>query len=103
MGKRFRPWKIGQTLLLPPSVQDFVPKEHLSRFPVALVRGSLDLAAVTASYTSHLGQPPFDPRMLAAAPEWLQTSTNASPRLRQPRQRSKPRLRQGPAKSDASR
>ena len=31
MSKHFRPWNIDQTLLLPPSVQDFVPKDHVSR------------------------------------------------------------------------
>ena len=43
MSKHFRPWKIDQTQLLPPSVQDYVPEDHLSRFIVALVRESLDL------------------------------------------------------------
>ncbi len=66
MSKQFRPWKIDQTQLLPPSVQDFVPEDHLSRFIVALVRESLDLSAITGSYTSGLGQPPFDPAMMTA-------------------------------------
>ena len=66
MSKHFRPWKIDQTQLLPPSVQDFVPEDHLSRFVVALVRESLDLGAITGSYASALGQPPFDPRMMTA-------------------------------------
>jgi transposase len=66
MSKHFRPWKINQAQLLPPSVQDFVPEDHLSRFIVALVTESLDLSAITASYTSGLGQPPFDPRMMTA-------------------------------------
>ena len=66
MSKHFRPWKIDQSQLLPPSVQDFVPEDHLSRFIVALVTESLDLTAITASYTSALGQPPFDPRMMTA-------------------------------------
>ena len=66
MSKQFRPWKIDQPQLLPPSVQDFVPEDHLSRFIVALVAESLDLSAITASYSSGLGQPPFDPRMMTA-------------------------------------
>ena len=66
MSKHFRPWKIDQDQLLPPSVRDFVPKQHLSRFIVALVRESLDLSAITASYSSELGQPPFDPFMMTA-------------------------------------
>ena len=66
MSKHFRPWKIDQPQLLPPSVQDFVPEDHLSRFIVALAAESLDLSAITNSYTSSLGQPPFDPRMMTA-------------------------------------
>ena len=66
MSKHFRPWKIDQVQLLPPSVQDFVPKHHLSRFVVALVRESLDLSEITASYKGALGQPPFDPWMMTA-------------------------------------
>ena len=66
MSKYFRPWNIDQTLLLPPTVQDFVPKGHVSRFIVELVRESLDLKEITGSYVSGLGQPPFDPRMMVA-------------------------------------
>jgi len=66
MSKDFRPWKIDEAQLLPPSVQDYVPKDHLSRLIVALVRESLDLSAISSSYTSVLGQPPFDPRMMTA-------------------------------------
>ena len=66
MSKEFRPWKIDEAQLLPPSVQDYVPKDHLSRFIVSLVRESLDLSAISASYRSVLGQPPFDPRLMTA-------------------------------------
>jgi transposase len=66
MSKDFRPWKIDEAQLLPPSVQDYVPKDHLSRLIVSLVRESLDLSAITGSYRSGLGQPPFDPRLMTA-------------------------------------
>jgi transposase len=66
MSKDFRGWKIDEAHLLPPSVQDCVPKDHLSRLIVSLVRESLDLGAIIASYRSGLGQPPFDPRMMTA-------------------------------------
>jgi transposase len=66
MSKDFRPWKIDETQLLPASVQDYVPKDHLSRLIVALVREELDLSAIACSYRSMLGQPPFDPRMMTA-------------------------------------
>jgi transposase len=66
MSKEFRPWKIDEAQLLPPSVQDYVPADHLSRLIVVLVREELDLSAVTGSYRSTLGQPPFDPQMMTA-------------------------------------
>jgi transposase len=66
MSKDFRLWKIDQAQLLPPSVEDYVIKDHLSRLIVMLVRDGLDLGAIAGSYTSGLGQPPFDPRMMTA-------------------------------------
>ena len=66
MSKYFRPWNIDQTLLLPPNVRDFVPKDHVSRFIVGLARESLDLREIMGSYVSGLGQPPFDPRMMVS-------------------------------------
>jgi transposase len=66
MSKHFRPWKIDDIQLLPPSVQDYVAKGHLARLIVALVRESLDLSEIAGSYTSGLGQPPFDPWMMTA-------------------------------------
>ncbi len=66
MSKDFRVWKIDEAQLLPPSVQDYVPKDHVSRLIVSLVRESLNLSEITGRYTSGLGQPPFDPRMMTA-------------------------------------
>src|SRR5271156_4569617 len=66
MSKHFRPWKIDGTHLLPPSVQDYVAEDHLSRLIVSIVRESLDLSEIAGSYTSSLGQPPFDPWMMTA-------------------------------------
>jgi transposase len=66
MSKHFRRWKIDDIQLLPPSVQDYVAKGHLSRLIVALVRESLDLSEIAGSYRSGVGQPPFDPWMMTA-------------------------------------
>jgi transposase len=66
MSKEFRPWRIDEAQLLPPSVQDYVPKDHLSRLIVSLVREELDLSAISSSYRGVLGQPPFDPRQMTA-------------------------------------
>jgi transposase len=64
MSKELRAWKIDDIQLLPPSVQDYVPEDHVSRLIVSLVRESLDLSAIKGSYASGLGQPPFDPRLM---------------------------------------
>lgn len=66
MSKTFRAWRLDEQLLLPPSVEDFVPRDHLSRFVVSLVRESLDLRAIYAAYLGEKGQPPYDPRMMVA-------------------------------------
>jgi transposase len=66
MSKTFRAWRLDEPLLFPPSVQDFVPQDHLSRFVVSLVRESLDLRAIHAAYSGEKGQPPYDPTMMVA-------------------------------------
>jgi hypothetical protein len=65
MSKEFRPWKIDEAQLLPPSV-GLCAKGP--RFAADRVAGqeSLDLSAIIGSYRSGLGQPPFDPRMMTA-------------------------------------
>jgi hypothetical protein len=66
MSKHYRPWKIDAAQLLPPSVRDYVPKDHPSRFIVALVRERLDLSEIEASYASVFGQPAFQPALMVA-------------------------------------
>ena len=66
MSKSFREWNLGQDFLLPPSVHDFVPAGHLSRFVVALVTEELDLSAIMTSYKGEKGQPPYHPTMMVA-------------------------------------
>jgi len=46
----------------PSSVQDYVARDHLTRFVVGVVRESLDLKEIEGSYRGEVGQPPFDPR-----------------------------------------
>ena len=66
MSKTFRAWKIDQPLFLPPTVQDFVAKDHLACFVLGLVRDELDLSEITGTYGSERGQPPYDPVMMTA-------------------------------------
>jgi transposase len=64
MSKTFRPWKIEEPLFLPPTLQDFVGPDHLSRFVLSLVKEAIDLTEITGTYGSERGQPPFDPTMM---------------------------------------
>ena len=49
MGKRFRTDHINQSLLLPPSLHDWLPEGHLGRF-IADVTEELDLGVIYRSY-----------------------------------------------------
>jgi transposase len=46
--KRFRAFDPHQILLLPPSLDDWLPQDHLARFVADLVDGVLDLEPVLA-------------------------------------------------------
>ena len=54
MSRHFRPWKIDESLLLPPSIGDYAPADHLAHFVVSLARESLDLSEIIGSYGSDL-------------------------------------------------
>ncbi len=49
MSKRFRTCDLDQVFLLPPSLQDWLPENHLARF-IAEVTNELDLSKITAVY-----------------------------------------------------
>ncbi len=49
MNKRFRVCSLDQPFLLPPSLQDWLPEDHLARF-IADVANELDLSALYAHY-----------------------------------------------------
>ena len=64
MTKRYRPYSPDQMLLLPPSLQDWLPENHLSYF-VSDVVDHLDLASIEGYYEKDTrGQPPYHPRMM---------------------------------------
>ena len=66
MSKTFREWKVDQVWLLPPSVQELVPPNHVAHFVRDLVREQLDLSDIFAAYTEERGYPPFNPAMMTA-------------------------------------
>jgi transposase len=64
MSKGYRPYLPDQDLLLPPSLQEWLPEDHLVYF-VSDVVNQLDLSAVHAVYGEEKrGQPPYDPRLM---------------------------------------
>jgi hypothetical protein len=50
MSKTFREWNVEQHWLLPPSVMDFVPADHIAHFIRDTVREQLDLCEILAPY-----------------------------------------------------
>src|SRR6267143_6471651 len=65
MSKQFRDCHLDQLLLLPPSLQDWLPEGHLARF-VAEVVETLDLSAIYAQYEEGDGRglAAYDSRMM---------------------------------------
>ena len=64
MPKGYRPYLPDQDLLLPPSLRDWLPEDHLVYF-VSDVVDQLDLNAIHAWYGEEKrGQPPYDPVLM---------------------------------------
>jgi transposase len=62
--KTFRAFDPGQGFLLPPSLDEWLPADHLARFVADLVDEHLDLSRIRAAYTESRGGPPYDPRLM---------------------------------------
>ena len=76
MAKTFREWNVEQAWLLPPSVKDFVPEDHLAHFIRELVREQLDLSAIVDTYTEERGFPPYHPVMMTALPLYVRSAAS---------------------------
>jgi transposase len=64
MAKTYRSYVPEQDLLLPPSLRDWLPEDHLAYF-VSDVVEQLDLSAIESVYEEEeRGQPPYHPRMM---------------------------------------
>jgi transposase len=64
--KTFRAWDVDQDWLLPPSLGEFVPADHIAHFVRDLVRNELDLTPILSSYDGDRGYPPYHPGMMVA-------------------------------------
>ena len=62
--KAFRTYDQDQSFLMPPSLRDWLPADHLAHFVSELVDEVLDLAPFLASYTEARGFPPYHPRLM---------------------------------------
>jgi transposase len=64
MAKTYRPYVPEQDLLLPPSLREWLPEDHLAFFVSDLI-DQLDLSAITTVYDDEeRGYPPYHPVML---------------------------------------
>lgn len=62
--KRFKAFDPNAVMLVPPSLDEWLPENHLARFIADLVDNELDLTRFYDSYKKVKGQPPYDPRMM---------------------------------------
>jgi len=63
VSKTFRPYDPDQIFLMPASLRDWLPKEHLAYFVSDLV-DHLDLSAIMNRYEEERGYPPYHPAMM---------------------------------------
>lgn len=64
VNKRFKAFEPDAVMLVPPSLDEWLPGNHLARFIADLVAEELDLSRFYASYAKTKGQPPYDPRLM---------------------------------------
>jgi transposase len=62
--KVFRRYDPDQSFLMPPSLDDWLPRDHTARFIAEVVDEMLDLTPVYDSYMEASGAPPYDPSMM---------------------------------------
>jgi transposase len=67
MAKQYRLYEPDQLFLMPPSLREWLPEDHLAYFVSDLV-DDLNLCAIEAVYEDEeRGQPPYHPRMMVKA------------------------------------
>ena len=65
MAEAFRPLDRETPMFLPPSLQEWLPEQHLARFVVDIVE-QLDLGEITKRYAGSGGKQAYHPAMLVA-------------------------------------
>src|SRR5665647_3713675 len=59
VNKRFRSFEPDAMMLVPPSLDEWLPQNHLSRFIAEIVDTNLNLDQFYSSYRKVKGQPPY--------------------------------------------
>ena len=62
--KRFKPFDPDAVMMVPPSLDEWLPETHLARFIADIVERELDLSRFYAGYGKAKEQPPYDPRLM---------------------------------------
>ncbi len=62
--KTFRVYDQDQSFLMPPSLRDWLPDDHVALFVSELVEEVLDLSPFMAAYTEARGFPPYHPKLM---------------------------------------
>jgi transposase len=78
--RTFRPYDPAQQFLLPPSIDDWLPKDHAARFVSEAVDELLDLGPIYRAYQVADGAPPYDPKMMLKLLLWGYSSGVTSSR-----------------------
>ena len=64
MSKTYRSYNPDQQLLMPPSLREWLPEDHLAYF-VSDTIDEMDLSEIESVYENSLrGNPPYHPRMM---------------------------------------
>jgi transposase len=63
MDKKFREYVPNQILLLPPSLNEWLPNDHQVHFFNEVI-GELDLSGIYGSYQERRGKPPYEPKLM---------------------------------------
>lgn len=66
MNKKYKPFNPKQSLLFPPSIEDFVSTDHVSHFLRRVVSEELNLKRIYAGYSESRGAPPYSPEMMVS-------------------------------------
>lgn len=78
--RTFRKYDPNQDFFMPPSINDWLPKDHEARFISEAVDELLDLEPIYSSYKASDGAPPYNPAMMLKLLLWAYSTGVTSSR-----------------------